>query len=170
MKCDELKKQTRDVDYGLGPISVTFYEADAVDEAIAELKESLERQKNAYLKLDDMYQRDTGIVCKAMKPGVPCAEMKKVMSENESLRSKNEGLLYALADAETDLAMATRWRKCSEELPEDDSEVLATDGEGIWLCYKTTTPDGSPWFQPNGLPHIEGITHWMPMPKAPEVK
>ena len=61
-----------------------------------------------------------------------------------------------------------RWRKCSEELPEDGSDVLATDGEEIWLCYKTTMLDGLPWFQPNGQPHIEGVTHWMPLPKAPE--
>lgn len=61
-----------------------------------------------------------------------------------------------------------RWRKCSEELPEDGCDVLATDGEGIWLCYKTTMPDGSPWFQPNGQPHIEGVTHWMPLPSAPK--
>ena len=63
-----------------------------------------------------------------------------------------------------------RWRKCSDELPEDGSDVLATDGEEIWLCYKTTMSDGLPWFQPNGQPHIEGVTHWMPLPKAPEVE
>ena len=60
------------------------------------------------------------------------------------------------------------WRKCSDELPEDGAEVLATDGEGIWLCYKTTMSDGSPWFQPDGLPEIEGVTHWMPLPSAPK--
>lgn len=63
-----------------------------------------------------------------------------------------------------------RWRKCSEELPEDGAEVLATDGDGIWLCYKTTMSDGSPWFQPDGLPHIEGVTHWIPLPAAPKEK
>ena len=61
-----------------------------------------------------------------------------------------------------------RWRKCSEEMPEDGAEVLASDGDGIWLCYKTTMCDGSPWFQPDGLPHIEGVTHWMPLPSAPK--
>ncbi len=61
-----------------------------------------------------------------------------------------------------------RWRKCSDELPEDGAEVLATDGDGIWLCYKTTMSDGSPWFQPDGLPHIEGVTHWIPLPSAPK--
>lgn len=63
-----------------------------------------------------------------------------------------------------------RWRKCSEELPEDGADVLATDGDGIWLCYKTTMSDDSPWFQPDGLPHIEGVTHWMPLPSAPKEK
>lgn len=61
-----------------------------------------------------------------------------------------------------------RWRKVSEELPEDGAEILATDGEGIWLCHKDTICDGSPWFQPDGLPHIEGVTHWMPLPSAPK--
>ena len=61
-----------------------------------------------------------------------------------------------------------RWRKCSEELPEDGAEVLATDGDGIWLCRKDTICDGSPWFQPDGLPQIEGVTHWRPMPSAPK--
>ncbi len=61
-----------------------------------------------------------------------------------------------------------RWHKCSEELPKDGAEVLATDGDGIWLCYKTTMCDGSPWFQPDGLPHIDGVTHWMPLPSAPK--
>lgn len=61
-----------------------------------------------------------------------------------------------------------RWRKCSDKLPEDGAEVLATDGDGIWLCYKTTMSDGSPWFQPDGLPNIEGVTHWMPLPSAPK--
>ena len=61
-----------------------------------------------------------------------------------------------------------RWRKCSEELPEDGAEVLATDGDGIWLCRKDTICDGSPWFQPDGLPQIEGVTHWRPLPSAPK--
>ena len=61
-----------------------------------------------------------------------------------------------------------RWRNVSEELPPDGASVLATDGDEVWLCYKTTMSDGEPWFQPDGLPHIEGVTHWKPKPKAPE--
>ena len=86
----------------------------------------------------------------------------------KELNAENESLKYSVATLETDLAMSQRWRKVIEELPKDGSDVLATDGEEIWLCYKTTMPDGLPWFQPNGQPHIEGVTHWMPLPKAPE--
>ena len=81
----------------------------------------------------------------------------------------NSAVIELLENQNAELRQATRWRKCSEEMPEDDSDVLATDGEEIWLCYKTTMTDGLPWFQPNGQPHIEGVTHWMPLPKAPEV-
>lgn len=61
-----------------------------------DLKKALERQQNAYLTLDEAYQRDTGIVCKAVNPGFPCAEMKKVMEENELLKDE---LLDAKRDA-----------------------------------------------------------------------
>lgn len=67
-----------------------------------------------------------------------------------------------------ELKKERRWRKFSDELPEDGAEVLATDGEEIWLCHKDTMCDGSPWFQPDGLPHIECVTHWMPLPSAPK--
>ena len=86
----------------------------------------------------------------------------------KELNAENESLKYSVATLETDLAMSQRWRKVIEELPKDGSDVLATDGEEIWLCYKTTMTDGSYWFQPNGQPHIEGVSHWMPLPKAPE--
>lgn len=97
------------------------------------------------------------------------------MSELKIYRDPKEGPCYRefYERTEADKVIAKlkeerRWRKCSEELPEDESDVLATDGEEIWLCHKTTMQDGLPWFQPNGQPHIEGITHWMPLPKAPE--
>jgi hypothetical protein len=84
--------------------------------------------------------------------------------EIEQTRAENERMKARIAELEEE----RRWRKCSEELPEDGAEVLATDGEEIWLCYKTTMSDDSPWFQPDGLPHIEGVTHWMPLPSAPK--
>ena len=89
------------------------------------------------------------------------AELERMDTEHTLQIAKMNGYISHLEEER-------RWRKCSEELPEDGAEVLATDGDGIWLCYKTTMSDGSPWFQPDGLPHIEGITHWMPLPSAPK--
>jgi hypothetical protein len=97
----------------------------------------------------------------------PKSEADKVIADLEESHKKEVGqLLMEIVE----LKEERRWRKCSDELPEDGAEVLATDCEGIWLCYKTTMSDGSPWFQPDGLPHIEGITHWMPLPSAPKEK
>lgn len=67
MKCDELKKQTRDVDYGLGPISVTFYEADAVDDAIAELKAQNERLKKCEIWMKQHFYCEEVIACESVK-------------------------------------------------------------------------------------------------------
>lgn len=93
------------------------------------------------------------------------SEADKVIADlEESHKKEVEQLLMEIVK----LKEERRWRKCSEELPEDGAEVLATDGDGIWLCYKTTMSDGSPWFQPDGLPHIEGVTHWIPLPAAPK--
>ena len=92
-------------------------------------------------------------------------EADEVIADLEESHKKEVGqLLIEIAE----LKEERRWRKCYEELPEDGAEVLATDGEEIWMCHKDTVCDGSPWFQPDGLPHIEGITHWMPLPSAPK--
>ena len=96
------------------------------------------------------------------------AELEQNLSEIQSQKMQLEDDVALLRRNNAELKEAQRWRKCSEELPEDGAEVLATDGEGIWLCYKTTMPDGLPWFQPDGLPHIEGVTHWRPKPSAPK--
>ena len=95
-------------------------------------------------------------------------DVDKILAEkDQELESyKNVGAKLSLEIAE--LKAERRWRKCSDEMPEDGTEVLATDGNGVWLCYKTTLYNGSPWFQPDGQPHIEGVTHWMPLPSAPK--
>ena len=101
---------------------------------------------------------------------IPLEEYEKLNKRIAELEKENESLKYSVATLDTDLVILKRWRKVSEELPEDGAEVIATDGDEIWLCHKDTMCDGSSWFQPEGLPHIEGITHWMPLPEPPEVR
>lgn len=93
------------------------------------------------------------------------AELKEQYKDMDVTHTVHIAKMNALIE---ELEESQRWRKCSEELPEDGAEVLATDGEEIWLCHKDTVCDGSPWFQPDGLPHIEGVTHWKPLPSAPK--
>ena len=58
-KCDELKRETRDVDYGLGPIPVSFYDADKVDAAITELKAEIAQWKDKCHGIDNSWNEQT---------------------------------------------------------------------------------------------------------------
>ena len=85
---------------------------------------------------------------------------------NAELRFKNEGLLYALADEETGAAMVTRWRKYSEEKPEDEECVLVViEGKVEKVRYRKF--DGS--FH-NTLFSLlnHSVKWWLPLPKSPE--
>lgn len=87
---------------------------------------------------------------------------------NAELRSKNEGLLYALADAETDLAMATRWRKCSEELPPEDMEgedFIVSNGFYSVICEWRGYWNNEPFM---GDKNCDTVKYWTFAPKAPE--
>lgn len=90
------------------------------------------------------------------------AELEK---ENAELRSKNEGMLYALADAETDLAMLQRWHKCSEELPAVGVRVLISNG---FVTKVGTLMYDYTWSADLAIYNVDCYKFWMPLPKAPE--
>jgi hypothetical protein len=101
------------------------------------------------------------------------ARIAELEKENGELRSKNEGLLYALADAETDLAMATRWRKVSEEKPRNGQDVWAYDSKSksvLHLEYEKSDEGEGFIVFPYKHDFLQNITQWMPFekPKAPE--
>lgn len=162
MKCDELTVYVpQDGPYGLETQDdhniveeETCYLKSEVDAAIKELKDKI--------RMHDFFWEGCGFDKLGFKNSIG------VRDYCDKLKAENESFKYSIATLETDIAMLKRWRKVSEELPEDDAEVLATDGDGIWICHKDTMPDGSPWFQPDGLPHIDDITHWMPLPELPK--
>jgi hypothetical protein len=57
---------------------------------------------------------------------------------------------------------ASGWRSI-EGAPRDGTQILATDGQGFWVCsYIRGKWDDGDW-----LDNIEGLTHWMPIPAAP---
>lgn len=90
--------------------------------------------------------------------------------EIAGLRKENEDLKNELYAIKTDAAMATRWRKVSEELPREQEIVWVyneTHKETIKAIHR-----GRGMFvyaQYHSLPC--SVSYWMPMsiPKAPEV-
>ena len=70
-----------------------------------------------------------------------------------------------------------RWIPVEERLPEYGVRVLATDmyeGDdytGIWTREEYKDDADGCWYDDHGWWHaIDDATHWMPLPKAPEVK
>lgn len=86
----------------------------------------------------------------------------------KELEAENESLKYSVATLDTDIAMMKRWRKVSEEMPPEGVDVLIYNGDTIYLAYMEFMADGQIWFWPPNSPHVEGVTHWMPLPKAPK--
>ena len=58
-----------------------------------------------------------------------------------------------------------RWRKCSEELPKDDEYVFAFCPDFGSVEKARLLEDGA--WRDSDWNFLE-VTHWMPMPKAPE--
>lgn len=70
-----------------------------------------------------------------------------------------------------------RWIPVTERLPEYGVRVLATDmyeGDdytGIWTREEYKDDADGCWYDDHGWWHaIDDVTHWMPLPKAPEVE
>ena len=70
-----------------------------------------------------------------------------------------------------------RWIPVEERLPEYGLRVLATDmyeGDdytGIWTREEYKDDADGCWYDDHGWWHAsDDVTHWMPLPKVPEVK
>lgn len=70
---------------------------------------------------------------------------------------------------------AQRWILVSERLPEEGERVLVWNGADHPTHVATFTIGGRPgdrWFYDDGYGDpdcwIDGVTHWMPLPAAPE--
>ena len=118
------------------------------DDVVAELKAENEKLKAQFVPLYE--------------------ELKRVKDENENLKNN-------LFVVETDIAMAARWRKVSEELPQNGQDVWAYDSrsKSILLLEYEKSDEGEGFIVfPYMHDFLQNITQWMPFekPKAPEVK
>jgi hypothetical protein len=93
----------------------------------------------------------------------------------------DEGLKITLTDAQWALLRnPPRWIPVSERLPTHDTRVLVAakqrDGEVVvkeMLFVDWSLPPEPPapaWSDDYGGEEFESVTHWMPLPKPPEVK
>lgn len=67
-----------------------------------------------------------------------------------------------------------RWKKCSEELPKEDEEILFVDEDGcyyvgtMWRVQHPIDGEKEIYWQGKCEPICENPAYWMPLPKAPE--
>jgi len=68
-----------------------------------------------------------------------------------------------------ELEAARRWIPVGERLPEENQQILSTDGKEFYLDYyaRWEGKDNPPCFC-DGLSWA--VTHWMPLPEPPEVE
>lgn len=188
MKCDELKQVENPIEWGL------YYDKSEVDAAIDELKTEneslLQQNRELCLALQVMYSKEEYDKQKAAHHKERHEYIKiiaELKAENEKLKAQfvplydelkrvkdeNENLKNNLFVVETDIAMAARWRKVSEELPQNGQDVWAYDSrsKSILLLEYEKSDEGEGFIVfPYKHDFLQNITQWMPFekPKAPE--
>ncbi len=99
-------------------------------------------------------------------------EIEKLRGQNEQLREA-----AALVAKESAELLERRWIPVEERLPKYGVKVLATDMYeeddciGIWTREEYKDDADGCWYDDHGWWHAsDDVTHWMSLPKAPEVK
>lgn len=106
--------------------------------------------------------------------------IERLTAENADLRKEIEwkDMVIALAQKEQAKAEAERdalrekqrWIPVTERFPELEVPVLVLDRRGnmIVRTLRRLVSDKEAVFRPDGLAPRKNITHWMPLPEAPE--
>ena len=95
------------------------------------------------------------------------AEADKVIVEKDK---EIAGLKARIAELEEE----RRWRKCSEELPEEYTDVLFIDSDwtyylgDMWIISTDGVKPAEPYWSGRGEPRCNNPKYWLPLPKAPE--
>ena len=93
---------------------------------------------------------------------IACVETlcKYALDLNERLTAENAALREKVP----------QWIRCKDELPQPEQAILTRDKWGHIrdrVFHKFLS--GPVLFRPDGLAPIKDVTHWMPLPEAPEV-
>lgn len=161
-------ERAKDAKHGQVVSCTRVYIKEDVDDAIGELKdknEEIQKQTDiAWGKVNAMYDEISELKARIAQLEDDNALLRK---NNDELRKENEDLKNELFTVKTDLEMATRWRKCSEELPAIGASVLISDGfvrmVGA-LMYDYT------WNVDEVFYDVDEYKFWATLPEAPEVK
>ena len=111
-------------------------------------------------RLEEKLGTDTWTSCDIDKVGLDAADLiERLTAENE----KEEAERDALREKQ-------RWIPVTERLPELEVPVLVLDRRGnmIVRTLRRLVSDKEAVFRPDGLARRKNITHWMPLPEAPE--
>ena len=111
-------------------------------------------------RLEEKLGTDTWTSCDIDKVCLDAADLiERLTAEN----AKEEAERDALREKQ-------RWIPVTERMPELEVPVLVLDRRGnmIVRTLRRLVSDKEAVFRPDGLAPRKNITHWMPLPKAPE--
>ena len=104
--------------------------------------------------------------------GAPCARCPAVSNKNcmDEMHKCAADLIERLTAENTALREKQRWIPVTERMPELEVPVLVLDRRGnmIVRTLRRLVSDKEAVFRPDGLAPRKNITHWMPLPGAPE--
>ena len=106
------------------------------------------------------------------KFGVPCEKCPVVGKKDcfEEVNTAAAELIERLTAENTVLREKQRWIPVAERLPERDVQVLGWYKDNPFSQYRPEVVawNGNGWVFVYAHRYVTNVTHWMPLPKAPE--
>ena len=106
------------------------------------------------------------------KLGVPCEKCHVVGNKDcfEEVNTAAAELIERLTAENAELREKPRWIPVAERLPERDVQVLGWYKDNPFSQYRpgVVAWNGNGWVFVYAHRYVTNVTHWMPLPKAPE--
>jgi hypothetical protein len=115
--------------------------------------------------------REEAIKCLTLEISIRSEAYRSYLAHYGKQDLGEEDFLDALYSALDALKEQPRWISVEERLPEVGVTVLTLDKHGH-ICdrYMYRCSDGTALFTAKHLVSSKDVTHWMPLPEAPEVE